>query len=154
MRHVFEKSLSLPCSAAQAFAWHERPDALGELIPPNDPVRVIEHQPGKQGSIGDGARVVLAIGKWPFQIRWVAVHEGYVAGQQFVDKQVRGPFAFWRHTHSFEATGERSCMLKDHVEYRLPLGLFGSILAHGLVRKKIERMFVWRHAVTARELNQ
>ena len=153
MNRIFEKTLELPCSAAEAFAWHERPDALTKLIPPGDPVRVADHQPGLQGAIGDGARVVLAIGTWPFRMRWIAVHEGYHAGRQFVDVQVHGPFAFWRHTHSFEPTGSRSCVLRDHVEYRLPLGFLGDAVAHAFVQKKIEGMFAWRHKVTARELS-
>ncbi len=153
MTRIFEKTLPLPCSAQEAFRWHERPDALEKLIPPGDPVRVREHRRGKQGWIGDGARVILEIGRWPFRMQWVAVHDGYLSGERFVDTEAHGPFAFWRHTHAFRALGPNACELIDHVEYRLPLGWLGDAIAHALVEKKIESMFAWRHEVTARELS-
>ncbi len=147
-RHQFIKRLALPRSAADVFAWHEQPGALIKLIPPGDPVQLVEHTPGKQGPIGDGARVVLALGAAPFQLRWVAVHEGYIPQRQFIDVQVKGPFAFWRHTHRFSETGEQSCILEDHVEYQLPFGALGDMAAHRGVRARVERMFAWRHRAT------
>ncbi len=158
MNRVFEKSLALSCSAGEAFAWHERPDALDQLIPPGAPVRVVERHPGEhklgeQGSIRDGARVVMAIGPGFLHMLWVAVHEGYRSGQQFVDVQVRGPFAYWRHTHLFRDVEAGGCEMTDHVDYRLPMGLLGDVVAHRFVEKKIDAMFAWRHEATRRALS-
>lgn len=146
MRRIFERKLQIPASAAQVFAWHERPDALQKLIPPGDPVRVLEHK----GGIEDGARVVLRVGPFPFSIKWVAVHKDYVVGRQFRDVQVKGPFAFWEHTHTVVPDGDNACTLIDHVEYDLPLGLLGRI-ADPLIRRKLNAMFDWRHRVTYAE---
>ena len=154
MRHSFVKSISLPRSAHEVFAWHEEPDALEKLIPPGDPVKVIERVPGTQGPIGDGARVTLLVGVWPLRIRWIAVHEGYIRDRQFIDVQVHGPFACWRHTHTIVPTGEGTSVLTDHVEYSLPLAFLGDAVAHRFVRSRIERMFSWRHRVTVSELSK
>lgn len=139
MMHVFEKSLRIPASAERAFAWHEEPGTLAKLIPPGDPIRIVEHT----GGIRDGARVVLRMGP----IRWVAIHQGYVAGRQFQDRQQSGPFRSWLHTHSFESDGPDACVLRDHVDFELPLSPFSEI-AMPLVRRKLEKTFAYRHRVT------
>jgi ligand-binding SRPBCC domain-containing protein len=144
MKQTFETRTRIPAPALRVFAWHESPEALRMLIPPHDPVKVVS----STGGIRDGARVVLAIGYWPFQIHWVALHKGYIAGVQFTDVQERGPFRSWEHTHRVLAEDATACFLVDHVEYELPFGSLGRVLASALVRRKLRRMFSWRHQVT------
>jgi len=143
---VYERRLRIPAPAAQVFAWHERPECLRELIPPGDPVRVLE----AEGGIRDGGRVVLQVGVWPFRMKWRAIHRDYVAGHQFCDEQVSGPFRRWIHTHTVLADGPEASWLIDHVEYALPFGAPGELLAGWLVRRKLKRMFAWRHEMTLR----
>src|ERR1019366_9192901 len=95
------------------------------LIPPGDPVRVLE----AEGGIRDGGRVVRQVGVFPFRMKWVALHRDYIAGRQFRDEQVQGPFRRWVHTHSVIEDGPDSCWLVDHVEYELPLGTLADFLA-------------------------
>jgi len=142
VRHVFEKSVRLEASAERVFAWHEEPGALEKLIPPGEPIRVVEHT----GGIRDGARVVLRMGYGPFALRWVAVHEGYVQGREFRDREESGPFRYWLHTHSFLPEGKEQCVLKDHVEFELPFWVVGE-MAEPLVRRKLENTFTHRHRV-------
>ncbi len=141
---IFERRLRLPASAAQVFAWHERPECLRDLIPPGDPVRVLE----ATGGIRDGARVVLEIGIFPFRMKWIALHSAYVAGHRFRDEQISGPFRRWVHTHTFIDDGPGASWLIDRVEYELPFGLLGALFGGWLARQKIEAMFAWRHAKT------
>ena len=138
MRHVFEKTLRLPVSAARVFAWHEEPGALQKLIPPGEPIRILEYT----GGIRDGARVVLQMGP----VKWVAVHQGYEFGRRFQDKQVSGPMRYWLHTHSF-ADDEGGSVLTDHVEFELYLSPLSEVVMP-LVRRKLRNTFEYRHAVT------
>ena len=132
--------------AVDVYAWHALPEALERLTPPGEHIEVIE----RTGGIECGARVVLRFGRWPFRRRWVAKHLDYEEGRYFSDVQVSGPFAFWKHTHTFEPEGPAACTLEDRVEYALPLGFLGRWLAGGIVRRKIEQLFEHRHKVTAR----
>jgi uncharacterized protein len=134
--------------AAAVYAWHALPDALDRLTPPGEHVEVIE----KTGGIEPGARVVLRVGRWPFRRRWVAVHGDREEGRYFSDVQLSGPFAYWKHVHSFEPDGPSACFLEDRVEYALPFGILGDRLAGKYVRKKLSDLFNYRHAVTAREV--
>jgi uncharacterized protein len=138
----------MPVSAERLCTWHAGPRALEVLIPPGEPVRLLH----RSGGIEDGAVTVFAIGYGPFRIQWVAVHRDYIPGRQFRDEQVKGPFAHWVHTHRFEPAGEGASYLEDHVEYALPLAWLTEPLVGGLVRRRLEAMFQYRHAVTLREV--
>jgi uncharacterized protein len=138
---LFEKESVIPASAQTVFDFHKRPDALQLLIPPGQPIHVVEHT----GGIENGARVVIEMGFRPFAIRWVARHQGYIEGVQFQDVQERGPFRSWVHTHTVRALTPHSCVLRDHIEYELGLDwILGAI-----VRRKLEQTFAYRHGVTA-----
>ncbi|MFB6233606.1 MAG: SRPBCC family protein [Haloarculaceae archaeon] len=67
----------------------------------------------------------------------------------FRDVMADGPFRRWVHTHSFYADGA-STIVRDHVEYELPLGRLGEHLGPMAV-VGFEPMFRYRHRKT-REL--
>lgn len=61
----------------------------------------------------------------------------------FVDEQTKGPYKQWRHTHSFEAYGDRTKMI-DKVQYSLPFGVLGRIVHALKVRGDVSRIFDYR----------
>jgi len=143
---IFVRRSRIEAPAADLYAWHALPDALERLTPPGEHIEMLE----RIGGIERGARVVMRFGRWPFRMRWVAVHQEYEPGRYFSDLQVSGPFAYWKHTHTFEPDDPAACILEDKVEYALPFGFLGRWIAGGFVRRKLEDLFEYRHAVTAR----
>jgi ligand-binding SRPBCC domain-containing protein len=91
-----------------------------------------------------------------YKIRWMAVPIRWRTKiiewsppRQFIDLQVRGPYALWHHQHTFtpghEQGGGIECF--DRVIYRLPFGPIGTI-AHGLtVRNQLLEIFRHRRKV-------
>jgi uncharacterized protein (TIGR01777 family) len=71
-----------------------------------------------------------------------------VAGRQFVDEQVGGPFARWRHTHRVTPLGPDRARLEDDIDYAPPLGWLGGLADAAVVRARLARTFAYRHAVT------
>src|SRR5690349_7839206 len=122
--HHFVKESRIAAPPAAVFAFHESPGAIEALIPPWEKVRVLE--PPK--SLEPGTRVVLTAKVGPFPVTWVAEHTEYVSGRLFVDRQVRGPFAYWVHRHHFLDDGQGGTLLRDEVDYRPPLGMLGDLL--------------------------
>ncbi len=104
------------------------------------------------GGIRDGARVLLMIGRWPFRTLWDVEHRDYIAGRQFRDIQLRGPFSIWEHTHAFQPINDQESTLEDRITYRLPLDWFTGWFADRLVRRKLQRVFDYRHRITAGDL--
>lgn len=64
----------------------------------------------------------------------------------FTDRQLKGPYKLWEHTHSYaEVNG--GVMMKDEVKYQLPFGFLGDIAHALIVRKKVEHIFSFRREV-------
>jgi uncharacterized protein len=142
---VFIAQSTIQASAEDVFRWHAEPGALERLTPPWEPVEVIQAAPG----IREGDRGVLQVRVGPFRIRWEFEHCDYVEGRQFRDIQISGPFRRWEHTHRMTPESPASCILEDRIEYELPLGFLGKIFGSWFVRRKLKKLFHYRHRVTA-----
>ena len=76
-------------------------------------------------------------------VKWQSRILDWVPGKRFSDQQVRGPYAFWHHTHEFyESRG--GTVIRDNVVYKLPGGVPGDILAHTYIKKDLEKIFIFR----------
>jgi hypothetical protein len=142
-----ERATRLPFSADTVFAWHERTGAFERLTPPWEHAEVVE----RSGGLADGGRAVIRVGA-PVALRWVARHTEYEAGRQFVDEQVAGPFARWRHLHRFDPDGPSACVMTDRIDYSPPLGAVGAAGDPWLIRPRLERMLGYRHELLRRDL--
>jgi ligand-binding SRPBCC domain-containing protein len=140
--------VAAPCP--RVFRWHERPEALLDLLPLHRWVR-IEQQ---VGGLRDGGRVTIAIGAGPFRLRWSARHFGFIQDEQFCDEQLTGPFALWRHTHRFEPIGADQTVYEDRVEYRVRGGEIINQLSAPVLRRLLTRTFAWRHQVVHKAMAQ
>ena len=146
---TFTRSVRIERPASEVFAWHERPGAFARLAPPWQKIEVLSHT----GGIRDGAKVSLCMKIGPVLVRWDVEHRDYIGGVQFRDVQVRGPFAHWDHLHRVEAVeGGRACVLTDEITYKLPFGVPGRIVGGAYVRRELERLFDYRHALTKAEV--
>ena len=148
--------LPLPVSAADLFAWHARPGAFERLTPPWQPVR-LDHYEG----IRSGDRAVIRLGTGRASIRWIAEHRGYsdacARGDgvcTFRDVQVEGPFASWEHTHEMIPDGPGRSVLRDHVDYQLPLAPVSERVGGWAAERQLERLFAYRHRVTREDLRR
>jgi hypothetical protein len=142
---------AMPASPAELYAWHARPGAFTRLQPPWERVQLLEDPRG----IANLSRARLRVKLGPLWLSWIARHEGDEPGRRFVDVQERGPFAAWRHEHDFEpepAGSPDASVLVDRVTYRLPGGPLGRFLGAGVVRRKLARLFRYRHAITREDL--
>ena len=138
----------IPAPAAAVSDWHAREGAFGRLSPPWQSVELIS----TSGGINNGARTEFYLKAGPFRCRWIAEYGGLEPGRQFHDVQIAGPFASWKHTHIITPDGEDACILEDHIEYALPLGMIGRCLGGGMVRRDLERAFRYRHELTAHDV--
>lgn len=146
--HLIERTSTLPVSAEEAFAWHERPGAFERLTPPWERVEVVE----RTGGIQDGGCASLRVHTGPVRLRWIAVHRDYVRGRRFVDEQVEGPFSHWIHQHLFEPVGPAASRYTDRIEFAPPFGTLGAAAGMWLARPRTERMLAYRHAMLRSDL--
>jgi hypothetical protein len=146
---VFVKRIRINHPVETVFRWHARPGALERMSPPWDPLTVIS----RRGGIQRGARVELKMRAGPVPFRWIAEHTDYEENRRFTDMQVSGPLAHWAHTHTFEADGPKASILEDKVSYAPRFGAIGGEAAVPFIRRKLQRIFAYRHETLIRDLH-
>jgi ligand-binding SRPBCC domain-containing protein len=88
-----------------------------------------------------GTEIEYRLHLYGIPIRWVSVIDVWEPGVRFVDRQVTGPYLWWRHEHRFEPAGDATRII-DEVEY-LPRAAW---LTRRFVRRDVERIFEYRRA--------
>ena len=138
----FEAALELPSvSVQQLWDFHDRADALSSLIEPGAGVSVVRHQ----WPLEIGSESLLMVPFLPgSRMAWLARISEYEPPHRFVDEQVEGPFAAWRHEHLMVETPE-GCRLEDRITYRLRWWQWPGAW---YVRSQLRRTFAYRHRVT------
>jgi ligand-binding SRPBCC domain-containing protein len=69
---------------------------------------------------------------------------------RFVDEQVSGPFAWFRHEHRFEAITGGTCMIDDW-QHAAPFGAIGKVADRLVLGPLLKRLLASRNATIARE---
>jgi ligand-binding SRPBCC domain-containing protein len=68
---------------------------------------------------------------------------------RFTDRQLKGPYRRWEHTHRFTEQ-DQGVFMQDEVNYELPFGILGILANRLVVRDKIEQIFKFREATLKR----
>jgi uncharacterized protein (TIGR01777 family) len=77
------------------------------------------------------------------RFNWQSLITDWQPGIRFSDKQTKGPYAFWEHTHEFSER-DGGTVIRDCAVYEVPLGALGDILLHPFIRKDLEKIFAYR----------
>ncbi|MDF1811139.1 MAG: TIGR01777 family oxidoreductase [Verrucomicrobiales bacterium] len=146
----FRKQTTIHVPAKELADWHLSKGAFRRLSPPWEKIRVgLEPE-----EITEGSRAEISMKAGPVWTNWIAEHRDVVPGKGFSDIQIDGPFAKWKHVHTFSEKDEQSCELIDEISYRMPFGIFGNIFGSGFVRSKLACTFQYRHAITKMDLER
>jgi hypothetical protein len=130
----------------ETFAFFSDTFNLGRITPPFLRFRILT-PPIKMKA---GVVIKYRLALFGALVYWRTVIESWDPEESFVDSQIKGPYALWRHTHSFEEKGPRQTLMRDLVEYGVPYGPLGRI-AHALfVERWLKKIFDYRAAMIAR----
>jgi ligand-binding SRPBCC domain-containing protein len=143
-----ERSQLVPLSVEDSFAFFADAYNLEALTPPWLRFRILTPRPIPMGQ-GTTIEYVLTTRRLP--IRWRTEITEWEPERRFVDRQVKGPFRLWEHTHAFEERPDGTVIL-DTVFYRMPYGPLGEIAHRILVARDLERVFDYRRDAVARLL--
>jgi ligand-binding SRPBCC domain-containing protein len=134
-----EQVLEVPVE--EAFDFFSRAENLEAITPPLLRFRITTAAPIEMGA-GTEIRYRMRIHGIP--VGWLTRIETWNPPHGFVDRQIRGPYALWHHTHSFEAIDEGRTRMTDVVRYGHRFGPLGTLAEHLVVRRDLDRIFDFR----------
>ena len=140
MEHTLDYELKLPAPQDAVFAFFSEAANLERITPPEVRFKIITPLPIE---IKKGALIDYKIGLFGMSFHWTTLISEWSPPTQFVDKQLKGPYALWEHTHTFETLPDGGTLVKDHVIYKLPWSPLGDA-ALPLVKKQLTRIFEYR----------
>jgi ligand-binding SRPBCC domain-containing protein len=137
-----ERTAVLPASPDAVFAFFSDAANLERLTPPWLKFRILTPLPVEMRV---GLEIDYRIVIHGVPIPWRTRIDVWEQGRRFVDRQVIGPYRWWRHEHAFEAVpgGTR---VTDRIEFRPRLDR----LAGPIVRRDVDRIFAFRQAALYR----
>ena len=135
--HLLERSQLVPRPRSEVFAFFGNARNLEAITPDFLHFEILPPVPAR---MAEGALIDYRLSLFGLPFRWRTRIAAWVPEARFVDVQVRGPYARWHHTHTFEEV-PGGTVVGDRVEYQLPLGPLGEIAHPVLVRRTLERIF-------------
>lgn len=137
---VLKQEQRLAAPLEQVFPFFARPENLERLTPDFLGMKVLTPSPIPM-HIGAIIDYVVSLNGVP--MRWTTCISEYDPPHRFVDVQIKGPYSYWHHTHTFEADGNDT-IIRDEVNYLLPFGPLGKIAREVVVRRQLETIFNYR----------
>ena len=147
--HVLEREQTLAGSPEEVFPFFADAHNLEAITPPRLRFEVVTPEPL---ALRVGATVQYRLRLHGVPVNWLTSIQAWEPPHRFVDVQLRGPYAMWHHTHSFEAAPGGTTRMRDTVRYALPFGAAGELAHRAFVRRDVERIFAFRHEELARRM--
>ena len=136
--HTLTREQRLRGPPGEVFAFFADAFNLEAITPPWLRVRIATPHPIP---MAPGTLIEYRLRLHGVPIRWLTRIEEWQPGRRFVDVQVRGPYRLWRHTHAFEPHGRDGTVVRDTVEYALPLGPAGELANRLFVARDLRTIF-------------
>jgi hypothetical protein len=143
--YVLERIQTLPRPVNEVFPFFEAPENLGRITPPWLAFRMLTPSPV---DIKQGTLIEYTIRWLGIPIRWRTLIVAYQPPGLFVDEQLKGPYSFWHHTHSF-VSADVGTEMSDLVRYRLPGAILGDLLHRLFIRRQLDQNFDYRERTIA-----
>ena len=140
MKHHFEQEQLVRRSRSEVFAFFADAANLERITPDSLRFEIRSPQPI---AMRTGATIHYQLSLFGLRFRWCTLIESFEPESGFVDVQTKGPYRSWRHTHTFsDAPG--GTLVRDRVEYEVPLGPLGELANRLFVARQLRRIFDFR----------
>jgi ligand-binding SRPBCC domain-containing protein len=136
------REIIVPASLTDVFAFFANAANLQRITPPWLHFSILTPMPVEMRV---GVEIAYRITLHGVRLPWRSRIDEWEPGVCFVDRQVVGPYRWWRHEHRFEAVDDGT-RVTDQVDYVPRLGW----VSGSLVRRNLRQIFAYRHEVLHR----
>ena len=149
MYHELTDHFEVAAGPDRTWAFFATADNLPLITPPWLNFRITG---GKTPPIGQDALLDYTIRWLGIPVKWRTKIIDWSPPRQFVDLQVRGPYALWHHQHTFAPTPAGGTECRDRVIYRVPVPVAGRVVHAAIVRRQLLGIFRFRRKVIGEQL--
>ena len=142
MRRTLTYRSDITCSTEELFDFHTDSANIKAITPPNTKVQLLN----EDTTTYEGKVVRLKTTRLFIPSYWDVEIQKLERPHILIDLALRSPLKYWRHQHIFTQK-DGACELRDIIEYELPFGIPGRLLAP-LFERDIKQMFEDRHKRT------
>ncbi len=142
--HRLYREQIVPRPLAEVFEFFSRPENLAKITPQRLGFVILTPPPIV---MKPGAIIEYHIRVFGVKLHWITEITVCEPPHRFVDRQMKGPYKTWHHTHTFKALDANRTLITDEVLYELPLGLLGLVPYGIFVKKDVESIFEHRRKV-------
>jgi ligand-binding SRPBCC domain-containing protein len=144
--YKFSTKQQLPISIETAWDFFSDPSNL-QIITPANMGFIITAGFSKGDKMVAGMQISYKIKPvLGIPLTWVSLISKVDAPFCFTDKQVEGPYSYWRHQHFFkEIPG--GIEMEDVVSYDIPLGRIGRLANSMFVGRMLKSIFNYRYTI-------
>ena len=134
--HQLERAQIVPRGLDETFAFFSDPRNLEAITPPWLHFRILD----APERLERGSLLRYRLRLYGVPVGWLTEIEAWRPPRGFTDRQLRGPYLLWVHTHRFTPLGAAT-EIYDNVRYRVAGGPFGP---RRLVGRLVDEIFDYR----------
>ena len=151
MRYRLYREQQINCDVEEAWRFFSSANNLQKITPDSMRFKVLSDFADDR--IFEGMEINYLVSPvLNIPLKWKTIITQVDWQRSFTDFQASGPYKYWNHFHEFIPTAG-GVLMKDTVDYELPLGFLGD-LAHGVfVKKKLNSIFDYRFQYLDKKFN-
>lgn len=132
----------IPVSIEEAWDFFSSAKNLARITPPEMDFKILSKLDDRE--IYEGMLIDYIVKPvFGIPLKWQTEIFKVNKPHSFTDKQLKGPYKIWEHTHSF-ISRENGTLMIDEIKYQIPFGIIGQ-LAHSIfLREKVKEIFRYR----------
>lgn len=135
----------LEVTISKAWEFFSSAENLAVITPPELGFKVLTD--AKEKEIYEGMLIEYKVSPlFKIPLHWKTEISRVDKPHSFTDRQLKGPYKLWEHTHVF-IEKENGILMKDSVKYGLPFGVLGQLAHSIIVRKKLQHIFAYRKQI-------
>ncbi|MCB1124188.1 MAG: SRPBCC family protein [Verrucomicrobiae bacterium] len=139
--YTFERKQKIPRTLDEVWDFFSTPKNLQEMTPESLNFEILSENENK---IYEGQIIEYRIEIMPgIKRRWTTEISEVQERKEFVDEQIKGPYRYWHHRHTFEEA-EDGVWMTDRVNFNMPFWILGKLAYHSFVRNRLVEVFDFR----------